>query len=113
MPPVYLPTAANTPGGINPSPYGLPCRGRACPARNHPIKPAYHTPPGRIYAAPTTQQQKALRPSGHSAFIITYSNQQIKNPPLPPQQHQLKILQTSKYIQNDRQNDPGLPLGWA
>ena len=81
MPPVHLPTAANTPGGINPS--------------------------------PTTQQQKALRPSGHSAFIITYSNQQIKNPPLPPQQHQLKILQTSKYIQNDRQKDPGLPLGWA
>ena len=50
---------------------------------------------------------------GHSAFIITYSNQQIKNPPLPPQQHQLKILHTNKYIQNDRQKDPGLPLGWA
>ena len=38
---------------------------------------------------------------------------EIKNPPLPPQQHQLKILHTNKYIQNDRQKDPGLPLGWA
>lgn len=75
--------------------------------------PAYRTPPGRIYAAPTTQQQKRCDLPGHSAFVITYFNQQIKNPPLPPQQHQLKILHTNKYIQNDRQKDPGLPLGWA
>ena len=48
--------------------------------------------------------------TGHSAFSIQ-NNQQIKNSPLPPQQHQLSTLHTSKYSQNDKQNDPGRPLG--
>mgnify|MGYP000650271338 CR=1 FL=1 len=65
-------------------------------------------------------QQKSSRPlsDGHAKPRAGHArplrvNQQIKNPPLPPQQHQLKILHTNKYIQNDRQKDPGLPLGWA
>ena len=37
----------------------------------------------------------------------------MKNPPRPPQQHQLIILHSKRYIQNDRQNRPGVPLGWA
>ena len=75
--------------------------------------PAAANAPGEINPSPTKQQQKRCDLPGHSAFVITYFNQQIKNPPLPPQQHQLKILHTNKYIQNDRQKDPGLPLGWA
>ena len=55
--------------------------------------------------------KSAVTVQSHSAFFIT--NQQIKNPPLPPQQHQLSTLHTSKYSQNDKQNDPGRPLGWA
>ncbi len=89
MPPVHLPTAANAPGEINPSPTKHICGPQ--PEDNRPSagKPrAGHARPLRV-------------------------NQQIKNPPLPPQQHQLKILHTNKYIQNDRQKDPGLPLGWA
>ena len=73
----------------------LLCRGRTCAARSLKI---------------TAHLRESRGPGMPGPLRV---NQQIKNPPLPPQQHQLKILHTNKYIQNDRQKDPGLPLGWA
>lgn len=41
------------------------------------------------------------------------TNQQKKNPPGRPVQQQLSSWQNIIYSQKDRQNRPGLPLGWA
>ena len=110
MSPVYLSTAANAPGEKIPplqnnnksavtfsnshSAFPVLCRGRMCGPQPEDNRPSAGKPR-----------------AGHARPLRV--NQQIKNPPLPPQQHQLKILHTNKYIQNDRQKDPGLPLGWA
>ena len=53
---------------------------------------------GRTLFAPTGQHR---------------ANQQIKNPPGRPVQQQLSSWQNIIYSQKDRQNRPGLPLGWA
>ena len=43
----------------------------------------------------------------------TLRAQQQNQPPRPPQQHQLQMLHISRYIQKERQNRPGFPLGCA
>lgn len=52
--------------------------------------------------------------SQRNAFGVLFSHpihQQQNIPPRPPQQHQLQMLHIKRYIQKERQNRPGFPLG--
>ena len=61
---------------------------------------------------PEDNRPSAGKPrAGHARPLLCKN--QINKTPLPPQQPQLKKIHNKKKIQNDRQKDPGLPLGWA
>ena len=111
MSPVYLSTAANA-RERQISPLQNNNKSAVTFSNSHSAFPILLCRGHMCGPQPEDNRASAGKPrAGHARPLRV--NQQIKNPPLPPQQHQLKILHTNKYIQNDRQKDPGLPLGWA
>lgn len=57
------------------------------------------------------QQKRTCRFWKGIVRVVTV--QQQNQPPRPPQQHQLQMLHRTRYIQKERQNLPGFPLGCA